>query len=154
MENEKTKMEVKKVDRKIVYKKPEVKKKFERTVLEPGSYVCEYLETKEVLKNDQKYYEHKWREITTNNWLKQKSATEFTPNSVLHKIFYALGFDLKEGQELNFTDLIGKKCKLLLTVKENTNKETGEKFSYNVIIDHIRMEQPQQSKPVQSNLQS
>lgn len=153
METEKKKIEVKKVDRKIVYRKPEVKKKFERTILKPGTYVCEYLKTLEVTRNGETSYTHRWKEVTTSNWITGKSATEFTPDSVLHKIFYALGFDLKEGDEINFQDLVGRKCELLISVAKNVNKEDGKEFTYNVIKDYIRLEPNQQSKPAQSTLQ-
>lgn len=153
MENEKKKIEVKKVDRKIVYRKPEVKKKFERTVLKPGNYVCEYLKTLQVTKNGETYYTHRWKEVNTSNWITGRSATDLTPNSVLHKIFYALGFDLQEGDELNFQDLIGKRCELLLSVEKNVRKEDGKEFTYNVIKDYIRIEQSEPSKPAQSTLQ-
>lgn len=146
---EETKNKEKKVERKIVYKKPNLdkKEKFVPPLLDEGMYECEYLSTTEMQEDGMKWYEHKWRELTTNKWLTERSNTEFTPKSKLHIIFNALGFNLADGDPVDLTDLIGKRCNLVIKIAERT-KKTGEKFQVNIISDHVRIK----SSPVQSTL--
>lgn len=147
------KVDRKKVDSKIVYKKPVPKDaKPIYPILKNGLYECEYLGTFEEIRDNIKYFSHRWKEVTTSKWVSEISNTAFTPQSKLHKIFEALDIEVKEGQEVDFSQLIGKRCQLYLVREERTKTKTGEKFMVNTIKDHVKLEKPVSTQKGQSTL--
>lgn len=115
----------------------EVKEPKKYPILPAGLYRAVYAGTQKRSNEEGSYYRHKWIMLNegkeTDRFIFENSSLSLSSKSKLGEMFKACGHELKLGELLNISWLVGKVCDLYVEIDDK---------GYNRIKNHIPIKSP------------
>lgn len=123
--------------------KPEIiiAEKSDYEVVPEAIYTGVYLNATKRESEKGDYYIHEWGIVLRDGRetiITELSSTKLTQNTKLGSIFSVLGFEIISGKEYTIEQLKGKRCQLIVKIKNDKTKN-GEPIERNVITDHVKI---------------